>query len=82
MSSNKDKVIKISYNIGEHDLETKRRQIRKFLNRGLAVKIQMRVFGREKHLYKDALDKLKEMFSEFKMVNAWSKNDNHYLFLK
>lgn len=75
------KTIKVSYNIGAHDLETKKRHITKFLDKGLKVKVEMRIRGRERYLYKNAAEHLIEMFSEYKVINSWSNKDNYYLYI-
>ncbi|MCB1711486.1 MAG: hypothetical protein KDH96_03055 [Candidatus Riesia sp.] len=77
----KQKFLKVSYNIAEHDLEVKRKQARQFVEKGLSVKIQMRLHGRQRTLYDNPLEKLKSMFEGFKIVNSWGKNDNYYLFI-
>lgn len=46
-SDRKLKTIRISYNIGRGDLETKVRQAREHLERGCRVKLEMRLRGRE-----------------------------------
>lgn len=75
------KTIKVSYNIGTHDLETKKRHIDKFLEKGLKVKVEMRIRGREKYLYTNAAEHLNIMFSEYKITNSWFNKDNYYLFI-
>ena len=42
------KVIRISLKIGQHDIETKQKQARKFLEAGHKAKIELRLKGREK----------------------------------
>lgn len=83
MKKKKDyKLIKVSYNITQHDLETKKRKIDEFITKGLKVKIQLRVWGRQRYLYTDSLDKLKEMFKDYKVINAWQKGQDSFLFVK
>lgn len=78
----KYKLIKVSYNIGENDLNTKKRKVQEFVEKQLDVKIELRTHGRQKYLYKDKLDKLKGMFSEFKIINSWEKGNSCYLFIR
>ena len=42
------KGIRLSFNISPHDLETKAKQVEKFLKKGDRVRIEMRLRGREK----------------------------------
>lgn len=51
--SNKTKVIRLSPNIGEHDIDTKLKNIRKFLELGDKVLLQLRYKGRA-NAHKDA----------------------------
>jgi translation initiation factor IF-3 len=81
-NKNKPKVIKVTYNTQENDLKHKRNSIIKFLNKGLDVKIQMQIRGRAVNVYTEPLEKLKEMFSQFRFTNAWNKGDNYYLFIQ
>jgi translation initiation factor IF-3 len=76
------KTVKVSYNIGTHDLETKIKQVRKFLDKELDVKVELMLRGRENYLYRDCEDKLKEMFSEFKIINSWNRGNKYYLLLR
>ncbi len=46
------KEIRLSYHIGEHDLETKIKKIYRFLQEGHKVKVSVRFKGRER-IYKD-----------------------------
>ena len=41
----------------------------------------MQLKGRANNLYTNPLEKLLEMFSEYKIVNAWGKDNNYYLFI-
>ena len=76
------KLIKVSYNIGENDLNTKKRKVDEFINKNLQVKVELRTTGRAKYLYNDKLDKLKRMFEGYKIVNSWEKGNSCYLFIK
>ncbi len=42
------KGVRLSFKIGEHDLEVRRKQTEKFLEQGHKVRIEMRLRGREK----------------------------------
>jgi len=75
------KTIKVSYNISEHDISYRKKQIDKFLEKGLQVKIELNMKGRGKYLYNDIQTKLEEMFSEYKLINSWNNNNNFYLFI-
>jgi len=52
------KGIRLTFNISLHDLETRARQAEKFLAKGDAVRIELRLRGREKALQKFAEEKI------------------------
>ena len=54
------KGVRISFRIGQHDLEIKAKQAEKFLDQGHKVKVEMILRGREKGLFNMAKDKLNE----------------------
>lgn len=82
MNNNKDyKIYQISYNIGQHDLEYRKKNINKHLAKEIPVKVIMTLKGRANTLYTEPLEKLKSMFSEYKVVNAWGKDNVYYLFI-
>jgi len=53
------KIIKISFNEGKHDMQTKIKKLEEFLNDGLKVKVVMFLAGREKSHFDLALEKPK-----------------------
>ena len=53
------KIVKISFNEGTHDMQTKIKRLEEFLNDGLKVKVVMFLAGREKSHFDLALDKTK-----------------------
>lgn len=59
------KEVRISFNIGEHDLQTKRKQIEKFLTKGHRVRIFMFLRGRENVFKQEALAKIEEFARSF-----------------
>jgi translation initiation factor IF-3 len=61
------KNIRISLRISDHDLETKMKQTRKFLDKGYKVRIEVFLRGREKALRNVAREKLE---SVFKNINS------------
>lgn len=75
------KIYQVSYNIGAHDLEYRKKNINKHLEKGIPIKIIMQINGRANNLYTDPLEKLLKMFSEYKITNSWSKNNNYCLFI-
>jgi len=75
------KIYQVSYNIGQHDLEYRKKNINKHLAKSIPIKVIMNLRGRANTLYTDPLEKLKEMFAEYKIVNAWGKDNNYYLFI-
>jgi translation initiation factor IF-3 len=54
----KVKIIRLSFNISPHDLDTKANQVEKFLKEGNKVKIEMLLRGREKGLENFAKEKI------------------------
>jgi len=54
------KEIKISFNISEHDLETKKNRFKKFLSKGHQVRLTMVLHGRENMFKDEAVNKLKK----------------------
>ena len=79
--SKTNKTIKVSYNISQNDISYRKKQIDKFLLKGLQVKVELRVTGRSKYIYNDVEEKLKNMFLEYKLGNVWSKNDTSSLLI-
>jgi len=75
------KIYQVSYNIGQHDLEYRKKNINKHLAKGIPIKVIMTIKGRANNLYTNPLEKLLEMFDEYKIVNAWGKDSNYYLFI-
>ena len=57
------KIIKISFNEGKHDMQTKIKKLEEFLNDGLKVKVVMFLAGREKSHFDLALEKTKMFLS-------------------
>lgn len=57
---NEEKIIKIKFNVGIHDLQTKARHAVKFLNEGKRVRIQLRLKGREKRYFNESRSKISE----------------------
>lgn len=54
------KSIRLGFNISDHDLQTRAKQARKFLEQGNKVKIEMRLYGRQKALGDFAKKKIKQ----------------------
>jgi translation initiation factor IF-3 len=57
------KEVRISYNIGEHDLEVKLNHLKKFLAKGHHVRLAMILRGRENMFRNEALDKMRQIAS-------------------
>ena len=60
------KGVRISFKIGQHDLEMRKNQAVKFLSKGDKVKVEMILRGREKKYHQDALQKVKEFIETIK----------------
>lgn len=54
------KIIRLSFNISQHDLETRAKQTENFLKKGDVVRIEMKLRGREKALSNFAREKIKQ----------------------
>lgn len=61
--SDEMKHIRLSFNIGKHDMEIKAHQIEEFLDDGLKVQIELVLRGREKGHRELAENKLKEFLT-------------------
>lgn len=59
------KGIRISLNIGKHDLEMRRSQTEKFLEKGDKVQLEMILRGRERQFVKRAMDIMREFARSF-----------------
>ncbi len=65
---NEHKMVKINYNISEHDLETKAHQVEKFIKKNCKVTIQIYLRGREnafQDLAKEKIIHFKDVISQF-----------------
>lgn len=60
------KGIRLTFNISQHDLETRAGNAAKFLNQGHKVKIEMRLRGREKALGDYANEKIEKFLASLK----------------
>jgi translation initiation factor IF-3 len=67
------KEIRYSFNISEHDLKTKHRQIFKFLSKNYVVKYILELKGRESNLVESAVVKIDEHLEDFKTLATWEK---------
>ena len=62
------KGIRLTYNISQHDLETKARQAEKFLKRGDKVKVDLILRGRERNLQDYAKAKVEKFLEILKEI--------------
>lgn len=58
------KEIRISFGIGEHDLETKNNQVKKFLEKKYRVKYVLRLHGRERKMSQEAITRFNTILTE------------------
>ncbi len=76
------KVVKIRFNEGQHDLKTKAKRVKTFLEEGRKVKIIMFLAGREKSHFDLALVKTKSFFdlleTNFKFLQEIKKLSNGF----
>lgn len=61
------KAIRIGFSTGKHDLELRANQVKKFLEKGNKVRVDMRLRGREKALGQVALQKFQDFLSMIPM---------------
>ncbi|MBC7188803.1 translation initiation factor IF-3, partial [Candidatus Aerophobetes bacterium] len=72
-SSDTLKEIRLSYQIGEHDLQVKLRKVQEFLKEGHRVKLSIRLRGREniyKNEGKNLLERIAKEVEEFGRVES------------
>ena len=62
------KGIRLTFNISQHDLETRVRQAEKFLNRGDRVRIELPLRGRERALQDFAKEKMEKFLEILKGI--------------
>jgi translation initiation factor IF-3 len=65
------KEIKYSFNISDHDLEVKHKQVEKFLSKHYVVRYVLELRGREKSLTPEALQKMDENLVQFEEIATW-----------
>jgi translation initiation factor IF-3 len=73
------KIIQMTTHIAEHDMSVKENQIRKFLDRGDAVQIQIRMLGREAYsdLHRERTKEFLETFlSKFENISRSKLDDS------
>lgn len=58
------KNVRLSFNISDHDLETRTKQAEKFLNKGYKVRIEMKLRGRQKGLLDFAKTKVEKFLKQ------------------
>lgn len=77
------KEVKVTARIDAHDLETKRNQIEKFLEKDNKVKVTLVLFGRERmnaHLKIGTLDEIAEKFAEIADVDKkYAEKQKHII---
>lgn len=81
MNKKRLKKVQVSYNISEYDLKYRKNNMRKWLEKGHPVRVQMMLKGRSKYLYTDSLEKLISLFQDFKITNSWHKNNSSYIYI-
>ncbi|MDA1337321.1 MAG: translation initiation factor IF-3 [bacterium] len=62
------KEIRLSFNISDHDLETRVKQAEKFLKRGDNIRINLRLKGRQKALIDHAKEKIQKFINELTLL--------------
>jgi translation initiation factor IF-3 len=77
------KEIRISFNISDHDWETKKNQLLKFLNKGHRVRLTLVLEGRENLFKKEAGDKLNKFAESIDArIEAPLKSQGNTLFIQ
>lgn len=64
------KGIRLSYKIGQHDLDFRKNQALKFLSKGDKVKIETILRGRERQYQREAMQKIQEFINSLGEVNV------------
>jgi len=62
------KTIRLSYKIGEHDLEVKKKQVEKFFEDGNPLKISLMLRGRENHYGDLAAEKMNKFIQSIEEI--------------
>ena len=68
------KVIRLSLNIGQHDIEVRQKQANKFLGQGHNVRLELKLRGREKAFKFKAIDVVKQFLTALGDVYKTDKN--------
>lgn len=80
------KEIKFGFNISEHDMETKMKQISKFIGKKYHVKFTMELRGRYRYMKDLAKEKYNKHLDALEEVAIWDKvsenNNNFFVVLK
>lgn len=71
--NNTTKEIRVSLNISEHDLNTKRRKIDKFLDKHFKVKYKLELKGRQRFLHDQALVTVNDQLIYFEEKAIWDE---------
>lgn len=67
------KEIRYNFNIDQHDLDTKHKQIFKFLSKHYSVRYVLELSGRQKYMVREALKKINDNLENFKDVASWKE---------
>ena len=76
----KDKTIKLTPQMTEHDLSYRKEQAKKFIDKGHKVKFQLVVHGRSRYMDVNYEEVLRNRLDEFKPINVWNKSHNYFLY--
>lgn len=67
------KEVRIGFKISDHDLETKHKQIKKFISKGHKVKYVFKLKGCPKRCQNEALQRLDDFLQDFKNIADWKR---------
>ena len=67
----RNKEIRYSFNISEHDLEVKHNKVKEFISKQHIVRYVLELKGREKNLVEDAKRKIEDNLKDFEGMAQW-----------
>lgn len=64
----------MSLNIGQHDIDVRKKQIYKFIEQGHKIKIELRLKGREKAFKQNAVEVVKNFLAQLEIEYKIEQN--------
>lgn len=72
-----EKIIQISYKIGEHDIDFKKKQAIEFLEKGHNIQVKMRLKGRENRFVDIGMEKIKNFITLLQDYSSINKQPSY-----